>query len=99
MEPKKLGFGLMRLPITEEGNPQSIDQELVNKMVNYYLEKGFNYFDTGYPYHQGMSEVAAKKALVERCGVKLLDQILTEHPEMEYVQLQINYIDWDNESI
>jgi predicted aldo/keto reductase-like oxidoreductase len=30
---------------------------------------------------------------------ELLDRILTEHPEMEYVQLQINYIDWDNESI
>ena len=30
---------------------------------------------------------------------ELLDQILTEHPEMEFVQLQINYIDWDSESI
>jgi predicted aldo/keto reductase-like oxidoreductase len=29
----------------------------------------------------------------------LLDRILTEHPEMEFVQLQINYIDWDNEGI
>ncbi len=29
----------------------------------------------------------------------LLDEILTAHPEMEFVQLQINYLDWDNESI
>ena len=29
----------------------------------------------------------------------LLDKILTEHPETEFVQLQINYIDWDSESI
>ena len=29
----------------------------------------------------------------------LLDTILTEHPEVEFVQLQINYLDWDNESI
>lgn len=29
----------------------------------------------------------------------LLDKILTEHPEVDFVQLQINYIDWDNESI
>ena len=29
----------------------------------------------------------------------LLDVILTEHPEVEFVQLQINYIDWDNDSI
>ena len=26
---KKLGFGLMRLPITEEGNPIGINQELL----------------------------------------------------------------------
>ncbi|MDD3141638.1 MAG: aldo/keto reductase, partial [Lachnospiraceae bacterium] len=29
----------------------------------------------------------------------LLDEILTEHPEIEFVQLQINYLDWENESI
>jgi len=29
----------------------------------------------------------------------LLDKILTEHPEVDFVQLQINYLDWDNESI
>ena len=28
---------------------------------------------------------------------ELLDQILTEHPEMEFVQLQINYLDWESE--
>jgi len=29
----------------------------------------------------------------------LLDKILTAHPEVDFVQLQINYLDWDNESI
>ncbi len=29
----------------------------------------------------------------------LLDEILTAHPEMDFVQLQINYLDWENESI
>lgn len=29
----------------------------------------------------------------------LLDEILTAHPEVEFVQLQINYLDWDNISI
>lgn len=29
----------------------------------------------------------------------LLEKLLTEHPEMEFVQLQINYVDWDNELI
>ncbi len=30
---------------------------------------------------------------------ELLDQILTDHPEVSFVQLQINYLDWENESI
>lgn len=32
-------------------------------------------------------------------GPDLLDQILTEHPEVDFVQLQINYADWDNPAI
>ena len=32
-------------------------------------------------------------------NAELLDEILTAHPEVDFVQLQINYIDWDNESI
>lgn len=32
-------------------------------------------------------------------NAELLDEILTVHPEVDFVQLQINYIDWDNESI
>ena len=43
-----------------------------------------------------------KKAqgLVKHCGFsfhdtpELLDAILTKHPEMEFVQLQLNYLDW-----
>ncbi len=29
-------------------------------------------------------------------GPKLLDQLLTEHPDVDFVQLQINYADWEN---
>lgn len=29
----------------------------------------------------------------------LLDEILTAHPEVDFVQLQVNYLDWDNEGI
>ncbi len=32
-------------------------------------------------------------------NAELLDKVLTEHPEMEFVQLQINYLDWDSEGI
>lgn len=30
---------------------------------------------------------------------EVLDEILTHHPEIDFVQLQINYLDWDHESI
>ena len=30
---------------------------------------------------------------------ELLDELLTKHPEMEFVQLQINYLDWESEWI
>lgn len=32
-------------------------------------------------------------------NAQLLDEILTSHPEVDFIQLQINYLDWDNESI
>ena len=28
-----------------------------------------------------------------------LEEILSEHPEIEFVQLQVNYVDWDNDGI
>ena len=62
----KFGFGCMRLPLTDENDPTSINQELFNEMVDIYMEKGFNYFDTSYAYHNGTSEIAIKKAVVER---------------------------------
>ena len=175
---KKLGFGLMRLPTLEGGE---IDIEQLKRMVDLFLERGFTYFDTAYGYHNGQSEVAIGKALVERhdrasytlatklpawAGAKtaeeakqmfytslertgagyfdfyllhnlgenrtesfdkfgiwdfvqerkkeglikhvgfsfhdkpaLLDELLTKHPEVEFVQLQINYADWEDPMI
>ena len=55
-----LGFGTMRLPVAENG---VIDQEQVNAMTDYALAHGVNYFDTAYPYHESMSEIAIGKAL------------------------------------
>lgn len=62
----KFGFGCMRLPQTDANDPTSINHELFNEMVDIYMEKGFNYFDTSYAYHNGMSEIAIRKAVVER---------------------------------
>ena len=56
----RLGFGTMRLPLLENGE---IDQEQVNRMTDYAIEHGVNYFDTAYPYHDGKSELALAEAL------------------------------------
>jgi hypothetical protein len=63
---EKFGFGCMRLPLTDKEDPSSINQELFNEMVDIYMKKGFNYFDTSYAYHNGKSEIAIRKAVVER---------------------------------
>ena len=46
--PKKLGFGLMRLPKTED---KRIILEQTCEMVDVYLAAGFTYFDTAYVYN------------------------------------------------
>ncbi len=172
----KLGFGLMRLPQTGD----DIDTSEAIKMVDTFMERGFNYFDTAYVYIGGKSEEFVKTALssrydrekyllatkmplwcvkeeadlekifckqLERTGVEyfdfylvhnitteglkkidrfnawdfvrrkkeegkvrhigfsfhdtadVLEKILKEHPEMEFVQLQINYADWDSDTV
>ena len=177
---KKLGFGCMRLPLLDKDDQTSFDTELLNKLVDTFIEKGFSYFDTALTYHGFKGEEAVRKALVERhprasftlatklpprmlnaeedqerifneqlekCGVtffdyylihnigysaysqacqyktfdfvqrkkregriknagmsfhdtpELLDEILSAHPELDFLQLQINYIDWENPAI
>lgn len=177
---KKLGFGLMRLPLLEADHFAAVDKAQVKQMVDTFLERGFTYFDTAYMYHDFQSECIVREVLVERharnsftlasklptmfleqesdqerifteqlekCGVEffdyyllhslngvnyktasrlgsfefivrkktegkirhigfsfhdqaeLLDEILKAHPETEFVQLQLNYLDWENESI
>ena len=177
---KKLGFGTMRLPLTDPEDVKSIDYDQMCRMVDCFLEQGFVYFDTAYPYHGEQSEGALKRCLVDRyprdryvladkmpilrvkaseeypryfeeqlsrCGVeyfdyyllhnmgkeryantlkyggfeflrglkeqklvknigfsyhddaKLLDEILTRYPEIDFVQLQINYLDWNSTAI
>ena len=177
---KKLGFGMMRLPLLNEEDKKSIDKKTVCQMVDTFMERGFTYFDTAYMYHEYESERAMKDVLVtrkdrdsytlasklpvmqlkekedmerifneqrEKCGVEyfdyyllhsldaehyktvkrldcfgfamqkkaegkvkhvgfsfhdsaeVLDQILTEHPEAEFVQLQLNYLDWEDAKV
>ena len=175
---KKLGFGLMRMPLLDPSDERSVDVEQVCKMVDMFLERGFTYFDTAWMYHDFNSENVVKTALTDRhprdsftlatklhgeyiktkedrnrifneqmrkTGVdffdyylihgidkelleiyedldcfgwllekkkaglvrhtgfsfhdtpELLDKILTDHPGMDFVQLMINYLDWESE--
>lgn len=60
-----LGYGCMRLPNMKNPNGQGeiIDQEAVNRLVDYALENGVNFFDTSPVYSGGQSEVAIGIAL------------------------------------
>ena len=174
---KKLGFGLMRMPLLEPSDEASVDVEQVCKMVDIFLERGFTYFDTAWMYHGFKSEDAVKtiltrrhpresytlatklhvhyvKSIEDRDGIfneqlrktgagyfdyyllhnvnedcyqalndfdcftwlrqkkeaglvrhigcsshsspEFLEKLLTEHPELEFVQLQLNYLDWES---
>ncbi len=182
---KNLGFGMMRLPVLS--GPTDFDYEQLNAMVDAFLEAGYTYFDTSFVYHDGKSEEATRKALIERhlrdsftvatkfptfmlipeekieetfqsqldhlgvdyvdyyllhniqteyydgfdgkggivkatnlfdhakkwkedgkirhlgisfhSSAKLLDRVLQEHPEIEFVQIALNPIDWDSELV
>ncbi len=176
----KLGFGFMRLPLKDPNDKTSINYDLLNQMVDKFMERGFTYFDTAWMYMGYESEVAIRKAVVERhprdsftvasklpagylkseaeqeevfnkqlekTGLKyfdyymvhnvnaetiekvrkhksfdfikekkkqglikkigfsfhdspeLLEEVIKENPDLDFVQLQINYIDWDNATI
>lgn len=173
---KKLAFGCMRLPMIND----EVDIEQFKKMIDLFIENGFDYFDTAKVYLNGKSELALKEALTSRysrdkftftdklssscfktkedlptlfegqlkdCGLDYfdyylihavnknniehyenngafefakqmkekgkikhlgmsfhdsaenLDIYLSRHPEVEIVQLQINYIDFDDENV
>ena len=173
---KNFGFGCMRLPM----NGEQVDFEETKRMVDAFLDAGFNYFDTAHGYIQGISETALRECLTSRyprdryiltnkltgnffkteadirpffesqlqaCGVEyfdyylmhaqgagnyghyracrayetafalkaegkvrhvgisfhdraeVLEQILTDYPEIEVVQIQFNYVDYDDTAV
>ncbi|MBR5867835.1 MAG: aldo/keto reductase [Clostridia bacterium] len=62
MTDKKLGFGLMRLPMQGD----AIDHEELCRMVDRFMEAGFTYFDTAWMYCGFKSEEAIREALIKR---------------------------------
>ena len=59
---KNFGFGCMRLPMKDG----EVDTGEFSRMVDTFLENGFNYFDTAHGYLKGKSETALKTCLTSR---------------------------------
>lgn len=81
---KNFGFGCMRLPMMENGT--DVDLAETTKMVDTFLEQGFNYFDTAHGYLSGKSELALKECLTSR--YKREEYILTDKLTMPYFNKQ-----------
>ena len=89
---KKLGFGLMRLPLLDSDDQTSFDKKQICEMVDSFLEQGFTYFDTAYMYHNFRSENVVKEVLVDRhpresflLATKLPSMSLKEVSDMERI--------------
>ncbi len=59
-----LGMGCMRLPVCD-GDHNKVDKQAVREMVAYAMEKGVNYYDTAWGYHNGNSESVMGEVLGE----------------------------------
>ncbi len=94
-----------------EGRDEVFDAQLQKTgagFFDYYLLHGIE--ESSLPHYEKydcFDWLLAKKeaGLVRHVGfsyhdnAELLDKILTDHPQMEFVQLQINYLDWESEWI
>jgi len=60
IEVSRLGFGAMRLPLTED---RKIDRDKASRLIDRAIEGGVNYFDTAYNYHNEESELFLGEAL------------------------------------
>jgi predicted aldo/keto reductase-like oxidoreductase len=73
-----LGFGAMRLPVVD-GQAGRIDEPAAAAMIHEAVERGVNYLDTAYPYHEGESEAALGRILTAG-GLRGRVKLATKQP-------------------
>ena len=76
-EISRLGFGCMRLPMTEKDGKPAVDVPRAVALIRAGIDGGINYIDTAYPYHGGESENVVGLALKDgyRERVKLATKL------------------------
>ncbi len=106
-----LGFGCMRFPTIQgesgrEDSENALDQEEINRMVDYAIAHGVNLFDTSPAYCQGRSEKAVGIALSRHkrseyfVSTKLSNfGVFTREASLEmyynsFKELQVDYLDY-----
>ena len=84
-EASALGFGAMRLPLVGKDSSRVAEPEAI-KMIRHAVDRGVNYVDTAYPYHEKVGEIVVGRALLDgyRQKVKLATKLpswLVEKPD------------------
>jgi predicted aldo/keto reductase-like oxidoreductase len=76
-----LGFGCMRLPTTDHApGSQAVNEKETESMLLSAIDRGINYVDTAYLYHNGMSETVVGKIL--KGGYRRKVKLATKSPVM-----------------
>ena len=100
-----LGMGAMRLPLVG-GNDADINEEETQRMVDYAMAHGVNYYDTAWGYHAGNSELVMGRALKRHprenfyLATKFPGYDLSNMPRVKEIfqkqleKLQVDYVDF-----